>query len=150
MKLLGQHARMRWFAAVALLVSAMVELSCASTSPPDAGQWARLAESQAAIYVRDRYKGLTPAELRVRRGLGETTVTLRRSEETVRRFNIEVPRLSGSFLPYLSGVETDGGVPVFDIEDLEREADSTYTIPNLGIEIKVYDRRYGFTLWVVD
>lgn len=63
---------------------------------------------------------------------------------------VEWSRRSGSYLPYLFGVDTDGTIPVYNLEDLDQAKDSTYIIPNLGVPIKVWDRTYGLTVWVED
>lgn len=132
---------------VAIIVSALLCASCTASRPPDVSQ---LADNQAAVYVDSRYRGLTPREIRVRRAFGETTVTLRRGEEVVRAMEVEWSRRSGSYLPYLFGVDTDGTIPVYNLSDLDQAKDSTYIIPNLGVPIKVWDRMYGLTVWVED
>lgn len=138
---------MRWLFALFLPACVLFGFSCSTSRPPDVSQ---LSESQAAVYVDSRYRGLTPREIRVRRSFGETSVTLRRGKEVVRAMEVEWSRRSGSYLPYLFGVDTDGTIPVFELEDLDQAKDSTYIIPNLGVPIKVWDRIYGLTVWVED
>jgi len=141
---------MRWIAAVVVPVC-LFGGACKSLKPPDSEQLAKLTDNQAEIYVGKSYRGLTPREIRVRREFGETTVTLSRGKKVLRVLDIEwSSRRSGSYLPYLFGVDTEGDALVYNIEDLEQSNDSTYVIPNLGVPIKVRDRQYGLTVWVED
>jgi len=141
---------MRYLVAIFLAVSGLVGSSCSSLKAPDEAQAARLSGRQAAIYVGKRYLGLTPREIRVRRSFGETSVTLRRGKDVLRRLEIEWSARTGSYLPYLFGVDTEGDAVVYDLQDLERLNDSTYTVPNLGVPTKVRDPEFGLTVWITD
>ncbi|MBT8399674.1 MAG: hypothetical protein KJO98_04295 [Rhodothermia bacterium] len=133
------------FAGVALVGS-----SCSSMKPPSGEEWARLTDNQAAIYIGKRYRGLTPREIRIRLGFGETSLSLRRGQTVVRDFWFERTGVAGTYLPYLFGTDREGGALVYDVEDLEQLRDSTYVVPNLPRPFKIRDRRYGLVVWVED
>lgn len=118
--------------------------------PPSGQEWAKLTDNQAAIYVGKRYRGLTPREIRVRLGFGETSLTLKRGDQVVRGFEFERTGITGTYLPYLFGTDREGDALVYDVEDLEQLRDSTYVVPNLPRPFKIRDRRYGLMVWVED
>lgn len=128
----------------------LIGSSCSSMKPPDSEEWAKLTDNQAAIYVGKRYRGLTPREIRVRLGFGETSLTLRRGDQVVREFEFERTGITGTYLPYLFGTDREGDALVYDVEDLEQLRDSTYVVPNLPRPFKIRDRRYGLMVWVED
>ncbi len=138
---------MRWFVVFVFAACVLFGASCTASKPPDVSKF---ADNQAAVYLDGRYRGLTPREIRVRRSFGETSVTLRRGKEVVRALEVEWARSTGSYLPYLFGVDTEGTTMVYNVEDLEQAKDSTYIIPNLGVPIRIRDRTYGLTVWVED
>lgn len=135
---------------VLTVVAVSTGISCSSMEPPTSEEWAKLTDNQAAIYIGKRYRGLTPREIRIRLGFGETTLTLRRGQTVVRDFWFERTGVAGTYLPYLFGTDREGGALVYDVEDLEQLRDSTYVVPNLTRPFKIRDRRYGLTVWVED
>ncbi len=118
--------------------------------PPSSEEWAKLADNEVAIYIGKRYRGLTPREIRIRLGFGETSLSLRRGSTVVRDFWFEQTGIAGTYLPYLFGIDREGDVFVYDVEDLEQLRDSTYVVPNLERPFKIRDRKYGLIVWVED
>lgn len=141
---------MKYSLVLLVVAGVLFGVSCSTMKPPTGEEWAKLTDNQAAIYVGKRYRGLTPREIRVRLGFGETSLTLRRGNEVVRDFEFERTGITGTYLPYLFGTDREGDALVYDVEDLEQLRDSTYVVPNLPRPFKIRDRRYGLMVWVED
>ena len=134
---------------VFMMVFLLFAVGCASTAPHSTDTKETGPDSaRASIYVNGDRKGLTPASLRIKRSFGETKITLRQGEQTVRRFKTErVPTSNSAELLYRSGAPRIGRRS-YRVDELPTQDDSTYVIPYFRRPIVVEDPRYKLDLVV--
>lgn len=140
--------------ALALLLPAAGCTTTASAPDAETPTAAPRQIQSAFLFVDGRQRGVTPAEVRVRRNLGRNEVTLRVGPKlrTVRRYEFEYT--SGSsrvMLDYTFGQASEGGIQRFYASELpSRKKGRVVTIPYYNRPILIVDREYQLSIYVED
>lgn len=100
----------------------------------------------AQVFVDGEDRGLTPKTLRVRRGFGESVISLHVGKNLVRTFELERARTSNR--SELDLTPATGSRSSFDLTDLNTTRNGVYLIPYFPGPVEVEDRQYGLTLIV--
>ena len=146
--------RCAWLLPLALVLL-LPAAGCTTTAPEAEARTAAPREIKSAfLYVDGRQRGVTPAEVRVRRNLGRNEVTLRVGPKlrTVRRYEFEYTPGSGRvMLDYTFGQASEGGIQRIYASDLpSRKKGRIVTIPYYDRPILIVDREYQLSLYVED
>jgi len=102
----------------------------------------------AFIFVDETNKGVTPANILIRRSFGASVVTLRTGPKLtiVRAYEIEQTNSSSrSMMDYSYNQSYEENVISLNVQDLQRLKDGTYSIPYYDSPIKIEDLEYNFT-----
>ena len=100
------------------------------------------------VYVDGRERGLVPATIRLRRGMGDSEVTLVQEGRTIRAFLLErATSANATALTYSFFGENDPEGTRYDASLLPR-AGAQYVIPYFHRPVLIEDRQYALTLIV--
>lgn len=142
---------------LALLIGSMLLLwiGCAGSKKSAEGtakaKGPAVQVTSAEVFVEGEYRITTPTTLRIRRGFGEATVTLKRGNNVVRAFELERINSSNSTdLAFGYQGRSQSGMPTFDLTSLSQQKDGTYIIPYFAVPIQIEDRDYGLTLIIAE
>lgn len=103
----------------------------------------------AYVFVDGKARGTTPNTIHVRRGFGESVISLKVGNTVVRTFQVErAPTSNRSELDLTYQGRSSGTQSSFDITDLNTAQDGSYLIPYFSDSIQIEDRAYGLTLVV--
>jgi len=116
----------------------------ATPATAQANTGAAITVMSAQVFVDGEDRGFTPKTVQVRRGFGESVISLHVGQHIVRTFELE--RAHTSNRSELDLTPRTGRRSTFDITDLNTTRNGVYLIPYFSGPVEIEDRQYGLTL----